>query len=846
MAESRRISSFWRSITVVICGAPLAVLTAVAGASPASAAVTSRGPATVISYASTSTTTISLAAPTGTVAGDVVLATIGIGATGATIQPTITPPAGWTLVNRTNHATSDALAVYRHAFATGESSYTFTTGVPVGGVALLSSWVGVDLTNPVDVVAGLDSVPTTTTVVAPSVTTTTANTVLVAHYFGYRGGANGTTWTAPSGLTRVGTVSNGGSRSGSVHFGNQATAGSTGTKLATASTTQDFADGILLALRAASATTNPPLISAIAASAVTPSGATISWTTDQDADTQVEYGPTTKYGSVTALNPSLVTAHAQGLTGLVASTTYHYRVKSRNAAGQLRTSADRTFATAAAPVGPVPVIVDTDLFSDADDVGTLATAFGLQLKGEAQVVAIGINTRSDRPTVAAASWKCAAAIAQWYGFGNVPIGTDLPNNGTDVNTVEFATPCAAKALSPPTTPISAVTVFRQALASQPNGSVVMVEAGYQENLAALLASPADGISALAGSALIAQKVKTLVVMGGGYPSFAGEINFAGNAAAAQTVAATWPTKVVYAGFEIGNVVFTGQTISANHSATSPVRAAYEAFVGPNNYIPSYDLVALYHAIRPTDNKLVEVGPGTNSIAVPSGANTFTMGAGNQFYLTMSNASAVAAAIEALLGTVPASTTGPNDTFTNNSIEPAQWIPLLDGSTIVAADKELQISHPPGAWTNAMLKSAYPFNQVGRSVQVQVLRAANNGDGGATFGETTVRLRADATHEAQFFIAGSAISAWVNAGAGLTNLTPSYPAYNVTAMQWLRFRESAGILYWEYASGATTPGTWTTFFSQPNPIPLTSIRLELEAGADVAATDTARFDNVATV
>ncbi len=845
MAESRRISSFWRSIMVVIWGAPLAVLTAIAGASPASAAVTSRGPAAIISYASTSTTTISLATPAGTTAGDLVLATIGIGATGATIQPTITPPAGWTLVNRTNHATSDGLAVYRHAFTTGESRYTFTTNVPVGGVALLSSWVGVDLANPIDVVAGLDSVSTTGAVVAPSVTTTTANTVLVANYFGYRGGAVGTTWTAPSGMTRVGTVSNGGSRSGSVHFGNQAAAGPTGTRLATASTTQDFADGILLALRAATSTTNPPLISAIAASEIAPSGATIRWTTDQVADTQVEYGPTTTYGSFTALNPSLVTAHFQGLTGLVASTTYHYRVKSRNAGGQLRTSADRAFATTAPPVGPVPVIVDTDLFGDADDVGTLATAFGLQLKGEAEVIAIGVNTPSDRPAVASASWKCAAAVAQWYGFGNVPIGTDLPNDGAAVNTVDFATPCAAKALSPPATPVSAVTVFRQALVSRPNGSVVIVEAGYQENLAALLASPADGISALTGSALVAQKVKTLVVMGGGYPSRAGDNNFSGNVAAAQTVASTWPTKIVYSGFEIGDIVFTGQTISATHPATSPVRAAYEAFAGPNNYIPSYDLTAMYHAIRPTDNKLVQVGPGTNSITVPSGANTFELGAGNQFYLTTPNASAVAAAIEALLGTLPASN-GPNDSFTGNSIDQAQWIPLLNGSTIAAANQELQISHPAGGWTSALLRSAYPFNQVGRSVQLQVLRPANDGAGGATFGETTVRLRVDATHEVQFFIAGAALTAWVNTGAGLTNLTPSYPAYSANAMQWLRFRESAGTFYWEYASGATTPGPWTTFFSQPNPIPLASVRLELDVGSNTAATDTARFDNITTV
>src|SRR5207249_2650667 len=45
----------------------------------------------------------------------------------------------------------------------------------------------------------------------------------------------------------------------------------------------------------------PPLISAILASGITSSGATIAWTTDEPADSQVEYGPTTAYGGSTSL-----------------------------------------------------------------------------------------------------------------------------------------------------------------------------------------------------------------------------------------------------------------------------------------------------------------------------------------------------------------------------------------------------------------------------------------------------------------------------------------------------------------------------------------------------------------
>src|SRR2546422_4299700 len=66
---------------------------------------------------------------------------------------------------------------------------------------------------------------------------------------------------------------------------------------------------------------------------VGPYGATITWTTNEASDSQVEYGPTTAYGRSTARNASLVTSHPQTLSGLTAGTLYHYRVKSQDAAG---------------------------------------------------------------------------------------------------------------------------------------------------------------------------------------------------------------------------------------------------------------------------------------------------------------------------------------------------------------------------------------------------------------------------------------------------------------------------------------------------------------------------------
>jgi len=91
--------------------------------------------------------------------------------------------------------------------------------------------------------------------------------------------------------------------------------------------------------------TTPPVISNIAAGNITSSGATITWTTDESSDSQVEYGLSTSYGSSTSLNASLVTSHSVSLSGLNTSTLYHYRVKSKDASGNLAISGDFTFTT---------------------------------------------------------------------------------------------------------------------------------------------------------------------------------------------------------------------------------------------------------------------------------------------------------------------------------------------------------------------------------------------------------------------------------------------------------------------------------------------------------------------
>lgn len=92
--------------------------------------------------------------------------------------------------------------------------------------------------------------------------------------------------------------------------------------------------------------TTVPVISGIIATPATTT-ATITWTTNELSDSQVNYGTTTAYGSSTVLNTTNLTFHSQGITGLLPGTVYHFKVISKDAAGNIASSSDQTFTTTA-------------------------------------------------------------------------------------------------------------------------------------------------------------------------------------------------------------------------------------------------------------------------------------------------------------------------------------------------------------------------------------------------------------------------------------------------------------------------------------------------------------------
>ena len=88
-----------------------------------------------------------------------------------------------------------------------------------------------------------------------------------------------------------------------------------------------------------------PAITFSSVSSVTQTSATISFTTDELATNQIEYGFTPSYGASTPLATSYVTNHSITLSNLSASTTFNYRIHAFDSAGNETIGINRSFTT---------------------------------------------------------------------------------------------------------------------------------------------------------------------------------------------------------------------------------------------------------------------------------------------------------------------------------------------------------------------------------------------------------------------------------------------------------------------------------------------------------------------
>jgi hypothetical protein len=86
-----------------------------------------------------------------------------------------------------------------------------------------------------------------------------------------------------------------------------------------------------------------PTISAISASGITATAATINFTLAPNSSNQVEYGTTLAYGTMNTQG-SGIGPQVKALSGLTTATLYHYRIRA-TANGYTTYSSDHTFTT---------------------------------------------------------------------------------------------------------------------------------------------------------------------------------------------------------------------------------------------------------------------------------------------------------------------------------------------------------------------------------------------------------------------------------------------------------------------------------------------------------------------
>ena len=268
------------------------------------------------------------------------------------------------------------------------------------------------------------------------------------------------------------------------------------------------------------------------------------------------------------------------------------------------------------------VIFDADMSSDWDDIADFAVLHGLADLGEIEIIAcMSSSTNGGTPL-------CMSSINNYYGRPDIPCARHSNSGGLGAYPAQIATEYPHPLYNTYTDCPKAVDLYRQTLAAQPDKSVVIVTAGYLDNLHELMLSGPDQYSSLTGMELIIQKVKLWACAGGGYPGPWGEFNFTVSPAAAEYVINNWPVAMSAVGFDLGNPVMTGLYLPATPT-DNPIRRVYvdikktESGTAPAYPHPTWTQQIMYYTLRGDEGTSIfgKVDNGYNFSAF-DGVNTW--------------------------------------------------------------------------------------------------------------------------------------------------------------------------------------------------------------------------------
>lgn len=288
----------------------------------------------------------------------------------------------------------------------------------------------------------------------------------------------------------------------------------------------------------------------------------------------------------------------------------------------------------------VPVIFDTDIGNDVDDVLALSVLHALQTRGDCRILAVTIT----KPDELAGPF--VDVLNTFYGRPNIPIGfthshlTNEPSKFLKLAEVQDAGhPRYPHRLKKSSDAPEATALLRRVLAAQPDHSVVLIQVGYFSNLAALLDTGPDANSKLNGAELVRQKVKFLSVMAGAFKTSERfhEYNVVQDLPASKKLAAAWPTPIVWSGFEIGiSVPFPAISIQRDFAYVPhhPAAEAYCLYEPPPHERPTWDLTSSLYAVL-TDRNFFGLSDAGQVVVEEDGFTSFTpKPGGRDRYLTL--------------------------------------------------------------------------------------------------------------------------------------------------------------------------------------------------------------------
>jgi hypothetical protein len=140
----------------------------------------------------------------------------------------------------------------------------------------------------------------------------------------------------------------------------------------------------------AAADATSPSVGYLAVWGINNSGATITWSTDVAANTQLAYGTSTPPVQLTPVQTALTASHGVTLTGLTSGTTYYFVAQSTGVNGASGYSAIQTFTTTGAPpVNAAPLITAV---ASANITGASATITWLTDQASSSQVNYGLTT----------------------------------------------------------------------------------------------------------------------------------------------------------------------------------------------------------------------------------------------------------------------------------------------------------------------------------------------------------------------------------------------------------------------------------------------------------------------